>query len=119
MHSSTYLPRYGRLDSRGPLELRVLEGWTQSHGQTAIEVLDGPGVFVMALRITLVELPAPVDGRLPKDVYSLFRFPARGVPVLEAICRRAGYEDSHQSRPQTSRTMRPAYRTGGRPMSEP
>ena len=68
VHSSTYLPRYGRLDSRGPLELRVLEGWTQSQGQTAIEVLDGPGVFVMALRITLVELPATVDGRLPKDV---------------------------------------------------
>ena len=50
------------------------------------------------LRITLVELPATVDGRLDgrlaKDVYSLFRFPARGVPLLEAICRHAGYSNT-------------------------
>ena len=59
--------------------------------------MDRLGVIVKGLRITLVELPATVDGRLDghlaKDVYSLFRFPARGVPLLEAICRRAGYED--------------------------
>ena len=59
------------------------------------------------LRITLVELPATVDGRLDgrlaKDVYSLFRFPARGVPLLEAICRRAGYEDIVTINPQYNR----------------
>ena len=59
------------------------------------------------LRITLVELPATVDGRLDgrlaKDVYSLFRFPARGVPLLEAICRRAGYEDIVTIIPQYNR----------------
>src|SRR5271157_3274512 len=55
------------------------------------------GASVKDLRITLVELPATVDGRLDgriaKDVYSLFRYPARGVPLLEAVCRRAGYDD--------------------------
>jgi anaerobic magnesium-protoporphyrin IX monomethyl ester cyclase len=80
------------------LVLRVLEGYTQSHAQTAVVVLEGLGIFVKDLRITLVELPATVDGRLDgrmaKDVYSLFRYPARGVPLLEAICRRAGYEDT-------------------------
>ena len=59
------------------------------------------------LRITLVELPATVDGRLDgrlaKDVYSLFRFPARGVPLLEAICRHAGYEDIVTIIPQYNR----------------
>jgi len=53
---------------------------------------------VKNLRITLVELPATIDGRLDgrmaKDVYSLFRYPARGVPLLEAICRQAGYRDT-------------------------
>ncbi len=87
--------------------LRVLEGYTQSHAQTAVVVLDGLGVFVKDLRITLVELPATVDGRLDgrlaKDVYSLFRFPARGVPLLEAICRRAGYEDIVTINPQYNR----------------
>jgi len=50
------------------------------------------------LRVTLVELPATVDGRLEgrmaKDIYSLMRLPARGVPLLEAICREAGYADT-------------------------
>jgi len=63
--------------------------------------------MVKGLRITLVELPATVDGRLDghlaKDVYSLFRFPARGVPLLEAICRRAGYEDIVSIIPQYNR----------------
>jgi len=62
---------------------------------------------VKGLRITLVELPATVDGRLDgrlaKDVYSLFRFPARGVPLLEAICRRAGYDDIVTVVPQYNR----------------
>jgi radical SAM superfamily enzyme YgiQ (UPF0313 family) len=62
---------------------------------------------VKGLRITLIELPATVDGRLDgrlaKDVYSLFRFPARGVPLLEAICRRAGYTDIVTISPQFNR----------------
>ena len=59
------------------------------------------------LRITLVELPATVDGRLDgrmaKDVYSLHRYPGRGVPLLEAICRRVGYEDIVTLEPQYNR----------------
>lgn len=47
------------------------------------------------LRIGLIELPATVDGRLngklAKDVYSLFRFPARGIPILTGIVQQAGY----------------------------
>lgn len=59
------------------------------------------------LRITLVELPATVDGRLEgrmaKDIYSLMRLPARGVPLLEAICRQAGYADTVTLDPQYNR----------------
>jgi radical SAM superfamily enzyme YgiQ (UPF0313 family) len=59
------------------------------------------------MRITLVELPATVDGRLDgriaKDVYSLFRYPARGVPLLEAVCHRAGYDDIVSLDPQYNR----------------
>jgi radical SAM superfamily enzyme YgiQ (UPF0313 family) len=62
---------------------------------------------VKDLRITLVELPATIDGRLDgrvaKDVYSLFRYPARGVPLLEAICRGAGYDDIVTLDPQYNR----------------
>ena len=61
------------------------------------------------LSVTFVELPATVDGRLDgpsaKDVYSLFRYPGRGVPLLEAVCRRAGYEDVV--------TLDPQYNGGG------
>ena len=67
-----------------------------------------PGALVRDLRITLVELPATVDGRLDgrfaKDVYSLFRYPGRGVPLLEAVCRRAGYNDIVTLDPQYNRT---------------
>jgi radical SAM superfamily enzyme YgiQ (UPF0313 family) len=63
---------------------------------------------VKNLRLTIVELPATVDGRLDgriaKDVYSLFRYPARGVPLLEAVCRRAGYHDIVTLDPQYNRT---------------
>ena len=49
------------------------------------------------LKITLVELPATVDGRLngklARDIYSLLMFPARGLPTLEAILRANGYAD--------------------------
>lgn len=62
---------------------------------------------VKKLRITLVELPATVDGRLEgrpaKDIYSLLRLPARGVPLLEAICRQAGYTDTVTLDPQYNR----------------
>jgi len=62
---------------------------------------------VKDLCITLVELPATVDGRLDgrmaKDVYSLHRYPGRGVPLLEAICRRTGYEDIVTLEPQYNR----------------
>jgi len=65
------------------------------------------GASVKDLRITLVELPATVDGRLDgriaKDVYSLFRYPGRGVPLLEAVCRRAGYDDIVTLDPQYNR----------------
>ena len=65
------------------------------------------GVEVKDLRITLVELPATVDGRLEgrpaKDIYSLLRLPARGVPLLEAICRKAGYADTVTLDPQYNR----------------
>lgn len=48
------------------------------------------------LRVGLIELPATVDGRLggklARDVYSLFRFPARGIPLLTGILRREGYD---------------------------
>ncbi|MBI3949465.1 MAG: radical SAM protein [Acidobacteria bacterium] len=47
------------------------------------------------LSFGLIELPATVDGRLggklAKDVYSLFRFPARGIPQLTGILQRDGY----------------------------
>jgi len=50
------------------------------------------------LTITFVELPATVDGRLygplSRDVYSLFRLPARCLDLLTAIAKQAGYEDT-------------------------
>ena len=59
------------------------------------------------LRLTMVELPATVDGRLDgriaTDVYSLFRCPGRAVPLLEAVCRRAGYDDIVTLDPQYNR----------------
>jgi radical SAM superfamily enzyme YgiQ (UPF0313 family) len=65
------------------------------------------GVSVKNLRVTIVELPATVDGRLEgriaKDVYSLFRYPARGVPLLAAVCGRAGYDDVVTLDPQYNR----------------
>jgi radical SAM superfamily enzyme YgiQ (UPF0313 family) len=65
------------------------------------------GASVKNLRLTIVELPATVDGRLDgrmaKDVYSLFRYPARGVPLLAAVCRRAGYDDVVTLDPQYNR----------------
>lgn len=49
------------------------------------------------LKITFVELPATVNGRLEgklaRDIYSLLMFPARGLPTLEAVLRARGYAD--------------------------
>lgn len=49
------------------------------------------------LTITLVEPPSTVDGRLDgklaKDIYSLLKFPPRGLPTLEALLRQQGYTD--------------------------
>jgi radical SAM superfamily enzyme YgiQ (UPF0313 family) len=65
------------------------------------------GGMVKNLRLTMVELPATVDGRLDgriaTDVYSLFRCPGRAVPLLEAVCRRAGYDDIVTLDPQYNR----------------
>jgi len=94
----------GGLEGAGGWVLRVLKGYTQSHAPTAAVILDRLGVFVKGLRVTLVELSATVDGGLDgclaKDVHSLFRFPASGVPLLEAVCRREGYEDIVTINPQ-------------------
>jgi len=59
------------------------------------------------LAITLIELPATVDGtldgKLAKDVYSLLEYPARGVPLLTAILKRAGYADTVAINPKYNR----------------
>jgi radical SAM superfamily enzyme YgiQ (UPF0313 family) len=50
------------------------------------------------LAISLIELPSTVDGRLngklAKDIYSLLNYPARGVPLLTAEVKAAGYADT-------------------------
>lgn len=49
------------------------------------------------LTITLIEPPPTIDGRLDgplaKDIYSLLKFPPRGLPTLEALLRQQGYTD--------------------------
>lgn len=59
------------------------------------------------LRVGLIELPATVDGRLggklAKDVYSLFRFPARGIPLLTGILRHEGYANVVALNPKYNR----------------
>jgi len=49
------------------------------------------------LKITLIEPPSTIDGRLDgklaKDIYSLLKFPPRGLPALEALLRQQGYTD--------------------------
>jgi radical SAM superfamily enzyme YgiQ (UPF0313 family) len=72
-----------------------------------MRIQEREGIEVKNLRVTIVELPATVDGRLDgrmaKDVYSLFRYPARGIPLLAAVCQRAGYEDVVTLDPQYNR----------------
>jgi len=56
------------------------------------------------LAITLIELPSTVDGaldgKLARDIYSLLNYPARGVPLLSAILKRAGFADAVAINPQ-------------------
>jgi radical SAM superfamily enzyme YgiQ (UPF0313 family) len=59
------------------------------------------------LDVGLIELPATVDGRLggklAKDVYSLFNFPARGIPLLAALLHREGYTNLVTINPKYNR----------------
>ncbi len=67
-----------------------------------------------SLVVTFLELPATVDGRLhgpqSRDVYSLFRLPARSADLLAAIAKHAGYRDAV--------ALTPALRKGGRLAAE-
>ncbi len=62
------------------------------------------------LAVTLIELPATVDGtldgKLAKDVYSLLDYPARGIPLLTAILKKAGYTDTVAINPKYNRRTR-------------
>lgn len=59
------------------------------------------------LTITLIEPPPTVDGRLEsklaKDIYSLLRFPPRGLPILEAVLQQNGYGDVLSIDPEYNR----------------
>ena len=56
------------------------------------------------LSVTLIELPSTVDGtldgKLAKDIYSLLSYPARGVPLLLAEMKAAGFPDTVAINPQ-------------------
>lgn len=64
------------------------------------------------LAFTLIELPSTVDGRLngklAKDIYSLLNYPARGIPLLTAELKAAGYSNTVAINPKYNRG------TGGR-----
>ncbi len=59
------------------------------------------------LAVTLIELPSTVngtlDGKLAKDIYSLLSYPARGVPLLLAEMKQAGFADTVAINPQYNR----------------
>ena len=59
------------------------------------------------LALTLIELPSTVDGtldgKLAKDIYSLLYYPARGVPLLLAELKQAGFADTVAINPQYNR----------------
>jgi radical SAM superfamily enzyme YgiQ (UPF0313 family) len=59
------------------------------------------------LAVTLIELPSTVDGtlngKLAQDIYSLLSYPARGVPLLLAELKAAGYRDTVAINPQYNR----------------
>src|SRR5215470_1372282 len=56
------------------------------------------------LAVTLIELPSTVDGtldgKLARDIYSLLYYPARGVPLLLAVVKQAGYRNTVAINPQ-------------------
>ncbi|HWC77768.1 MAG TPA: radical SAM protein [Blastocatellia bacterium] len=60
------------------------------------------------LSVTLIELPSTVDGtldgKLAKDIYSLLSYPARGIPLLLAEMKRAGFSDTVAINPQYNTT---------------
>jgi radical SAM superfamily enzyme YgiQ (UPF0313 family) len=62
------------------------------------------------LSVTLIELPSTVDGtlngKLAKDIYSLLSYPARGVPLLLAIMKQAGFTDTVAINPQYNANRR-------------
>jgi len=103
----TSYPVHGNLESCGFLVAPILSVALRGTRGPPTLFAERLGAFVKDLRITLVELPATVDGgldgRIAKDVYSLFRYPARGVPLLEAVCRGAGYDDIVTLDPQYNR----------------
>ncbi|HYM00172.1 MAG TPA: radical SAM protein [Blastocatellia bacterium] len=57
--------------------------------------------------ISLIELPSTVDGRLygtlAKDIYSLQNYPARGVPLLTAELKAAGFQNTVAINPKYNR----------------
>jgi radical SAM superfamily enzyme YgiQ (UPF0313 family) len=59
------------------------------------------------LAISLLELPSTTDGRLEgklaKDIYSLLNYPARGIPLLAAEMKAAGYADTVAINPKYNR----------------
>jgi radical SAM superfamily enzyme YgiQ (UPF0313 family) len=59
------------------------------------------------LTVTLIELPSTVDGtlngKLAKDIYSLLSYPARGIPLLLAVMKKAGFADTVAINPQYNR----------------
>src|SRR5260370_20300295 len=62
------------------------------------------------LAVTLIELPSTVDGtldgKLAKDIYSLLHYPARGVPLLTAEMKSAGFRDTVAVNPEYNQGMR-------------
>ena len=59
------------------------------------------------MAVTLIELPSTVDGtldgKLAKDIYSLLYYPARGVPLLLAEMKQAGFAGTVAINPQYNR----------------
>lgn len=68
------------------------------------------------LAVTLIELPSTVDGtldgKLAKDIYSLLNYPARGIPLLTAITKGAGFTNTVAINPQYN-SATPGHLDGG------
>lgn len=60
------------------------------------------------MRITLVELPATLNGRLlekpVEDFFSIANLPSRAIPLLHGILNKAGYQDVEQINPKFNRS---------------